>query len=67
MSGMMYRPDEEDGGDVVACAPSSRNIEDWWTQSPDQILWLGEELFYRIQSEAGSVCCKILPTIEHFS
>jgi hypothetical protein len=69
MSGVRYRPDEagEDGGDFVACGPSSRNVEDWWTQFPNQILWLGEELFYRIQREATSLDCRILPSIEHFS
>jgi tetratricopeptide (TPR) repeat protein len=69
LKGVWYRPEMAgvDGDDVVACGPSSRNVEDWETQCPDQVLWLGEELFYRIQREATSFGCKILPSIEPFS
>jgi tetratricopeptide (TPR) repeat protein len=68
-AGVFYRPEEagEDPGDVVSCGPSSRDFEVWETQFPDQVLWLGEELFYRIQREATSLDCRILPSIEHFS
>ena len=73
MSGIIYRPEDpgEDAGDVVACGPSSRNVGhaenlDWTVQFPDQVLWLGEELFYQIQREAAGQGCRILPSIPHF-
>jgi len=69
LESVFYRPEEagEDPGDVVSCGPSSRNVEHWWTQFPHQVLWLGEELFYRIQREAASLDCRILPSIERYA
>lgn len=68
MSGEEYRPDIRGPGpgDVVAFGPSSGHREAWWMERPDDVLWLGGEVFGRLQKEAIAARCESWAKLDEY-